>query len=208
MRNNLLNIFTKTVQYPRCTPIHFISSKQTYVHHDIPIRSIHRTSILPQAVRRRRRGGNGNAAVTSSSSITSPPRQNDAPTEAPELSLAPKRVNDPIEFGASAEILFDRLEEALEPMKLCNEVFDVVRESREDGAGGTLRIILRPVDGNYTFDFDETCLTMNLQSPISGMREYVLCAETGEWLGAEDGHSLEGLLVRDLIRQCNGYPAL
>ena len=49
-------------------------------------------------------------------------------------------------------------------------------------------------------------MIISLTSPVSGGYTYVLGADSNKFVGEEDGHSLEGMLVRDLIRQCNGVP--
>ena len=97
-------------------------------------------------------------------------------------------------------VFLQKAERALHPMKSCNEVFELTSSSEK------LSLKLSPAEGNYAMQVDEINFEILLQTPISGRFSYVLCAEKGEWVGSEDGHSLEGLLVRDLIRQCNGYP--
>lgn len=44
--------------------------------------------------------------------------------------------------------------------------------------------------------------TVNLVSPITGSYQYVVL--DGRWVCMDDGHSLEGLLVRDMIRVFGG----
>lgn len=135
-------------------------------------------------------------------------------------------------FSIEADLFLDKLEKALEPMKKCNESFNIVRiyhdnddsDRRRQGNSpeqqsindddtnplfsNELKIHLNPADGVYSIAVDEESMTIFFTSPISGGHAYILSVETGEWVGTEDGHSLEGLLVRDLIRQCNGVPKL
>jgi len=130
-------------------------------------------------------------------------------------------------FSIEADLFLDKLEKALEPMKKCNESFNIVRICHDNERQGNspeqqsindddtnplfsneLKIHLKPADGVYSIAVDEESMTIFFTSPISGGHTYILSVETGEWVGTEDGHSLEGLLVRDLIRQCNGVPKL
>lgn len=115
-------------------------------------------------------------------------------------------------FLAEANFFLDRVEMAVEPMKLCNNVFEVVRSYKNenkdiDESVDELRINLQPHLGIYSLLVDEEGMCLLMTSPISGLHSYVLSVVSGEWIGTEDGHSLEGLLVRDLIRQCNGVPS-
>ena len=91
-------------------------------------------------------------------------------------------------------------------MKEKNEIFVVERVRAE--IGDSLSIDLGPKDGSYKIEVNEEGHLIQYSSPISGSIGYVLSASTGEWVGMEDGHSFEGLLVRDLIRQCQGLPDL
>ena len=72
--------------------------------------------------------------------------------------------------------------------------------------GETLTIQLKPGEGRYILQVDEQNCTLTMISPMSGNYTYVLCAYTGQFIGMDDGHSCEGMLVRDLIRHCNGLP--
>ena len=107
-------------------------------------------------------------------------------------------------FQQSARAFLDRAEVALEPMKAHNEVFKLTRSSNEEG--DNLTIGLKPGEGQYIFQVDEEMCTLTLNSPRSGNYTYVLCGYTGGFVGMDDGHACEGLLVRDLIRHCNGLP--
>jgi hypothetical protein len=88
-----------------------------------------------------------------------------------------------------------------------NDHFVLVRGKEED-LGEYLLLDLGPVHGQYTIQVDEGQALVLLCSPISGQIYYVLSASTGEFCGLDDGHALEGLLVRDLIRQIYGVPQL
>ena len=115
-------------------------------------------------------------------------------------------VVDTDEFCKAASTLLTKLENALENMKAKNEMF-VLTRTRED-LGEIFTIDLGPKEGSYRIEFSEEDHIFEYTSPISGKIIYNLSASTGEWVGSEDGHSFEGLLVRDLIRQCQGVPKL
>jgi frataxin-like iron-binding protein CyaY len=123
--------------------------------------------------------------------------------------LAPHvAVKDPEVFRQEADKLLKKLEAALRPMKKHNDVFHITLTPRNHYSSGTLTLELKPEDGMYRLEVnDEACL-VHMTSAISGHYNYVLSASTGEWVDEKDGHALEGMLVRDLIRQCNGLPDL
>lgn len=155
---------------------------------NISIRGYHSSSWL-NAQRRRRRGGASPAV----------PVEGDEPHAA-----RPVPVKDAAKFLAASGKELDRIEAAIEPMKACNDVFDVIRSKTEEGE--KLSIRLKGGDGTYVIQVDERNCTMNLTSPMSGAYTYVLCRKSGDWLGMDDAHIMEGMLTRDLIRQCNGVP--
>jgi frataxin-like iron-binding protein CyaY len=156
--------------------------------------SFHSSPKLKLAERRRRRGD----------------RSRDSPTSDTEELLDNPLRHDPVtdveDFSAAAIVLLAKLEKALVPMKAKNDVF-VVTLKREE-LGDTLSIDLTPKDGSYMIEINEEEQLLSYTSPISGTHLYILSAKTREWVGAQDGHAFEGLLVRDLIRQCQGLPDL
>ena len=154
-------------------------------------REFHSSSLL-NAQRRRRRGGASSAAPVGG-------EDGDEPHAA-----RPIPVKDTAKFLAASRKELDRIEDAIEPMKSCNDVFDVTRSTNDEGEKLTIR--LQGGDGTYTIQIDERNFTMNLTSPMSGAYTYVLCSKSGDWLGMDDAHVMEGMLTRDLIRQCNGVP--
>ena len=149
-------------------------------------------SSLLNAQRRRRRGG-------ASSAVPVGGEDGDE-----HHAARPVPVKDAAKFLAASRKELDRIEDAIAPMKSCNEVFDVTRSTNDEGEKLTIR--LQGGDGTYTIQIDERNFTMNLTSPMSGAYTYVLCSKSGDWLGMDDAHIMEGMLTRDLIRQCNGVP--
>jgi len=118
-------------------------------------------------------------------------------------------VTDPARFREASDALLEKLYQAIKPMgPPVNKDPFVLTRGTEDDVGDFLLLDLGPVKGQYTVQVDnEQCLVV-MRSPLSGQIAYVLSARTGEWCGQDDGHALEGMLVRDLIRQCNGVPNL
>lgn len=159
----------------------------------------HSTTQLHFAVRRRRRGQKPNREQHP---------DDDSPAEggSKENPLKHVPVLDNAEFSQAANELLTKLETALHPMKAKNGTF-VVERCRGD-LGEILTIDLGPKDGSYRMEISEEEHVFEYSSPISGKILYMLSARTGEWVGYEDGHDFEGLLVRDLIRQCQGLPIL
>lgn len=137
--------------------------------------------------RRRKRGGNVGPSKENKDSVAL---------------NRPHKVTNKVEFAVAAQNFLDRIEVALGPMKKCNDVFIITRDAK------MLSLELEPACGEYSFEiFEDNCI-IALQTPISGKFSYVLNSDTKEWVNQEDGHSCEGLLVRDLIRQCKGVPKL
>ena len=147
--------------------------------------------------RRRRRGGTAETI----SSKEGGEDDDRAATVAPTSSSI---VTDDSIFIGSARAFLDKIEEGLEPMRPYNDVFVIQRSKNEEGENLTLR--LKPSEGQYIFQVDEEMKTITLNSPMSGTYTYVLCAYTGDFVGMNDGHLCQGLLVRDLIRHTNGLP--
>lgn len=116
--------------------------------------------------------------------------------------MAPHAVKDSLVFRQEADKLINKLEAALRPMEKHNSVFILSRD------GSSLTLDLPPEDGSYKIEVNEDAKRVHMTTAISGHFNYVLSASTGEWVDEKDGHSLEGMLVRDLIRQCNGLPDL
>jgi Frataxin-like domain len=124
-------------------------------------------------------------------------------------------VMDPVEFQKASAALLDKLYKALSPMKEVNDPFLLSRGyDSEIGGGEFILIDLGAMQGQYTIQVDPEQCMLFFQSPISGHHDYYLSNKNsdekhgGEWIGAQDGHNFEGLLVRDLIRQCKGMPNL
>lgn len=135
--------------------------------------------------------------------LTDKEETSDGPAENP---LKHEPVTDTLAFCQEASALLTKLQKALEPMKAQNDIFIV---KRVDGdIGEILTIDLGPKEGSYRIEISEMEHMFEYTSPISGKVLYVLSNETKEWVGIEDGHLFEGLLVRDLIRQCRGLPNL
>ena len=128
---------------------------------------------------------------------------NDGSSESP---LKHDPIDDVMVFKEASTALLTKIENAVLPMVHVNDVF-VVRRLRGE-LGEILTIDLSPKEGSYRLEVMESECLFQFTSPISGKVLYVLSAETGEWVGLEDGHLFEGLLVRDLIRQCRGLPKL
>ena len=172
------------------------ASTNTTLSHQKPRNILLLDRSLSSKVRRRRRSKN---APTPSKSQDSASDEERASINKPSST-----VNDQDVFSKYATDFLNRAEIALEPMKPQNEVFNIVRSSNEEGEN--LTISLKPGEGRYVFQVSDESCTLTLTSPMSGSYTYVLCAFTGKFIGMEDGHACEGMLVRDLIRHCYGVP--
>lgn len=184
--NKLLPFIGKFTDTPATTIFQSFDSNQ------ICSRNFHSTQRAPMPVRRRRRTSRQNEAEDSEGTFDNPWKH--------------EPVLDTFRFCHEANSLLTKLEGALTPMKPKNDTFIVTREEGE--IGEILTIDLGPKEGSYRIEICELEHMFEYTSPISGKLLYVLSADTGEWVGAEDGHDFQGLLVRDLIRQCQGVPNL
>jgi frataxin-like iron-binding protein CyaY len=130
-------------------------------------------------------------------------------------------TSPPVDFEPKARLFLDKIYAAMQPLIPINENMIVTRgeeqpELLDDDEeldesivyGPFLLIDLGPVHGQYSLTADTLQGVLLFQSPISGQRHYKLHPTSGEWCCVQDGHNLEGLLVRDLIRQIQGVPNL
>eukprot|EP00588_Corethron_pennatum_P005091 CAMPEP_0194296640 /NCGR_PEP_ID=MMETSP0169-20130528/56733_1 /TAXON_ID=218684 /ORGANISM="Corethron pennatum, Strain L29A3" /LENGTH=182 /DNA_ID=CAMNT_0039046171 /DNA_START=139 /DNA_END=687 /DNA_ORIENTATION=+ len=173
-------------------------------HGDLPPR--------PQRRKRRRAGAPGGSGGRSPAKA--PPSS--GPPTAPVFGSSGMRVPSNIgghravepvadtnvpRFSAATSALFDRIDAALLHLRPpVNEFLEV-----ELDGGTILRIKLGPELGTYELHADEDRCVLEMTSP-TGSFTYVLERSTGDFVEEADGHSLVGLLTRDLIRQIQGYP--
>ena len=168
------------------------------------VRSYHSSPINPLPVRRRRR-----SIGKTGPSFTDDDEDDDSEGDGlrGRRPLKHAAIDDDVEFVQAANTLLDKLEKGLEPMKPpTNDIFEVKRFMGD--MGEVLTIDLGPKEGKYRIEMSLEDHVFEYSSPISGKILYLLSAQTGEWVGMEDGHAFEGLLMRDLIRQCRGLPKL
>ena len=113
-----------------------------------------------------------------------------------------KYVKDQIEFRRRADEYCMLLNEKLKPMQAWNDIFRINQTSND------FELQLQPDLGTFTLHFDDELCMIEMTSPRSGSFTYVYCTETNRWRGKDDGHDLNGMLVRDLIQLSNGVPDL
>jgi len=162
--------------------------------------------------RRRRRGG-GDLELSSSQSPTNESssvggEDRDSSHEHHQGTNAIHKpdviIKDDAIFQKVSEEFITRAVQALEPMKAHNDVFKITRSMSDEGE--KLTIGLKPGEGQYILQVDLNTKILSLTSPMSGNHVYVLCGYTGKFIGMEDGHNCEGMIVRDMIRHCHGLP--
>lgn len=157
--------------------------------------SFHSSSVLDFPERRRRRGA----------ASAGDDNEENSPEDSEVMGIRHTAVTDPEIFAKESRKLMDKIFNALSPLKSSNDDFILTRGHEED-IGDFIMLDLGPVHGQYNIQVDLEEKAVIMQSPISGQILYILSASTGEWCGEVDGHRLDGLLVRDLIRQINGVP--
>lgn len=184
-------------------------------------RSFHRSNFANFAtIRRRRRGSDGSGIMVPPR--PPPPSDDDDGTSSTQSSSStsiynsineknPRHifVTDLKQFTIKSEEFLNNIEESVQHMKQCNDIFIIKRlPASDDTPNNKLQIDLAPIHGNYYFDVDIDNRCCYYQSPISGKYTYVLSDTTHDFISEDDEHSLKGIFVRDIIRQCNGYPKL
>mmetsp|Transcript_14006 Transcript_14006/g.26846 ORF Transcript_14006/g.26846 Transcript_14006/m.26846 type:complete len:247 (+) Transcript_14006:134-874(+) len=165
-------------------------------------RYYHTTPLRESSIRRRRRRGQASPSTNN--------RQSDDDDYDKGTARRPiRRVKAPVEFETRATALVDKIYAALVPLQAINDPFVLTRDrDPEIGHGEYILLDVGPLFGQYTLQVDPEQAVVHFQSPTSGLMQYYCSLEDGEWRSMEDGHILEGLLVRDLIRQIKGVPKL
>ena len=106
-------------------------------------------------------------------------------------------------FGELASQQLARVQRCVEVLKEANPTFscEMIADERVD-------IAIENEHGEARFELTLQTAKEQLQlySTISGLLHYEFCAATETWVNAEDGHDMEGLLTRDLLRLCVGCP--
>ena len=107
-----------------------------------------------------------------------------------------------VPFSEAVPACFDRVAGAMGIMGELNEGFEVTR----DDASAELSLYAGPAHGEYRLvaNAEEQCMSMI--SPVSGGNTYVRDAASGRWVSRDDGHDMEGLIVRDMLRTLRGVP--
>jgi frataxin-like iron-binding protein CyaY len=155
-------------------------------------------NLMPSPVRyastvRRRRGTSGHVQRNAN--------------EDEDRSKTQTEIQDLKVFQQEADKLLVKLERALRPMEKHNDIFIITHTPRNHYMDGSLTLELKPEDGTYRLEVNDESRRIHMTTALSGQFHYKY-ASTGEWADELDGHSLVGMLVRDLIRQCNGLPDL
>lgn len=166
----------------------------------LPTAGFHSTPPAELAVRRRRR-----PSTRHGSDLNDKDDSSDG-ADVPKNPLQHSPITDDVQFVQAASALFDKLEVALAPMQPLNETFIIGRSFGD--LGEVFSIDLGPKNGKYRIEMSLEEHMFEYTSPVSGKFLYVLSEDTGEWVGIDDGHLFEGMIVRDLIRQCQGLPKL
>jgi hypothetical protein len=202
------------------------------------VRSYNTTPVVAMSMRRRRRGGglpsgidddnNNDESGTMSEQLSE--KNNPAAFLIYSMKLLDKlhgamlpllKINDRMKIsrGESSRLMMEEKDKELEEQqnltseekkssdKPDNKTDSLLNEGRMVD-GPYLLIELGPIHGQYTFIIDYEYNTIIFQSPISGQLLYSYNVRTGNWMNVNDQHNLEGIFVRDIIRQIQGVPKL
>jgi hypothetical protein len=105
------------------------------------------------------------------------------------------------EFLRKAEACVGALHAGVEALHAQNPTADVVFVP-----GKALTIELREQRAKFAFSVLEDTQTIEFFSPNSGSRSYAWNPERRRWLSVVDGHDMEGLVTRDMMRFIYGVP--
>ena len=105
------------------------------------------------------------------------------------------------EFMRKAEACVGALHAGVAALHAHNPTADVVFVP-----GRALTIELREQRAKFAFSVLEESQTIEFFSPNSGGRSYAWNPERRRWLSVADGHDMEGLVTRDLMRFLYGVP--
>mmetsp|Transcript_20094 Transcript_20094/g.35718 ORF Transcript_20094/g.35718 Transcript_20094/m.35718 type:complete len:198 (+) Transcript_20094:41-634(+) len=65
-----------------------------------------------------------------------------------------------------------------------------------------------PAFGNFRFiSSEDSPGEIAMVSPVSGVNSYAFSETRGRWIALDDGHDMEGILTRDLLRCAAGVPS-
>lgn len=174
------------------------------------VREYHGTPIQTFPERRRRRFG---GAI--------PSERDDVTTEKAPKHSETRYTKD--EFVALAMAQLDKLYDSLQPVLNINPDLITTRgvteppepDSDNDDEeeekevvipGPFVKVDSGPVHGTYTIQMNAPQRRLILESPGSGQFNYMYV--NGRWVNEHDGHDMDGLFVRDLIRHIQGVPKL
>lgn len=107
-----------------------------------------------------------------------------------------------------------KLETACRPMIELNEKFSVERVANSENAGlegdkALESVVVKTLRGKFTFRADMKNRTLCVESYITGFNVYVLDPISGQWLSnKDDKHDMRGMVIRDFLRHCTGFPSL
>jgi frataxin-like iron-binding protein CyaY len=105
----------------------------------------------------------------------------------------------PLAFVDQAKLCFVEVHDAVQDMKALNEIFDITLTESE------LKIDMGS-KGKFVFVIKPRGETLQYHSPVSGVLEYKFDPEERLWLQVDDRHDFRGMLTRDMLRVCIGYP--
>jgi hypothetical protein len=111
-------------------------------------------------------------------------------------------VTDPDIFYTESRALLERVEAIVKPLQEKN---NLAIEHGVDHLGPFIKIVCGPEIGTYYLYVVEEQASVGFGC-LSGSFFYQISSRTGEWVCDDDGHSFEGMLMRDLLRHCVGLP--
>eukprot|EP01038_Epipyxis_sp_PR26KG_P004694 gene4694-6592_t len=107
------------------------------------------------------------------------------------------------DFKTEYKLALDQVEKSVEHMKALNKYFEVERGFDENG---NELLLIQVEKGNFLFKKSKNEDILAVQSYVTGFHLYSFDQESKQWLSIKDGHDMRGLVTRDFLRHCIGYP--
>lgn len=123
----------------------------------------------------------------------------------PRIMEKPVPPIEPSLFASESTRKLNILQAAFDQMRLSEERINTVEQYTDNDTG--YKIVYVSIDeiGNYVFKADSEFNMILVSSPTSGVSKYYFDQVEERWVCNKDGHLLDELLMRDLLRNCKGY---
>ena len=177
----------------------------------------HSSAIMSFPIRRRRKVRN--SLISPPTTTNEDDSDDGSSSQTARSGSSSDRIVDFDLFENESDKLLDKLYNAILPMKSKNDIF-ILERGHDRTAGPNVKVDLGPIIGTHYIDVNYSRFVVVYTSPVSGQFTYGLVKEENDskkkdegtsefrWREVSDGHQLEGMVVRDLLKTANGCPKL